>query len=482
MKSATRIDGKRIRFRAVPIRSFSLWAIPFGVALSLGAMLTGASGARAAQPVLLEHATIIDGTGRAPLADGALLIRDGRIAAVGAAGTVAEPGAKVVDLTGRTIVPGLISDHSHTGLVKGTTDDGANYTRENILAQLKQYERYGVLTVVSLGLNKSPLFDQLRQEQHAGRNPGADLFGVDQGIGAPDGVPPQGMFHLGADQVYRPTSVAEAQAAVDRMADEGTDLVKIWVDDFRNGVPGAKGYPKIDPVIYGAVIERAHARGIRVAAHIHDLADAKALVTAGADIIAHGVRDLPVDTDFIMLMEQKGAWYIPTLDLDEANYIFAEHPEWLDDPFLSAGLDPALRAQFADPAWRAKILAAPLTAAAKKALALNERNLVTLYRSGIHIGFGTDSGASPTRIPGFAEHRELKLMVAAGLTPMEALAVATGNAAALMHLDDRGILLPGRWADLVVVSGDPAADITAVDRIEQVWHRGARTEGPLVPR
>jgi imidazolonepropionase-like amidohydrolase len=434
-------------------------------------------------PVLLEHATVIDGTGAAPLGDSAVLIRDGRIVAVGHDGGIAVPaGTKTVDLTGLTILPGLISDHSHTGLVKGTRDDTGNYTRETILAALAQYERYGVLTVVSLGLNKSPLFDQLRQEQHAGRNPGADLFGVDQGIGAPDGVPPQGMFHLGADQIYRPTTEAEARAAVDRMADEGTDLVKIWVDDFRNGVPGAKGYPKIDPVIYRAVIAQAHSRGLRVAAHIHDLADAKALVAAGADIIAHGVRDQPVDTDFIMLMEQKGAWYIATLDLDEANYIFALHPEWLEDPFLSAGLNPELRAQFADPAWRAKILAAPLTVASKTAVAVNERNLMTMFRAGIHIGFGTDSGASATRIPGFAEHRELKLMVEAGMTPLQALTVATGNAAALMHLDDRGILLPGRWADLVVVSGDPAHDITAVDRIAQVWHRGVRTQGALVTR
>ncbi|ACI50386.1 amidohydrolase [Gluconacetobacter diazotrophicus PA1 5] len=457
----------------------------FGWALSLMLCAGAANVAVAAEApaVLLEHATLIDGTGATPVADSAVLIRDGRIASVGRDGTIAVPaGVKTVDLVGMTILPGLISDHSHTGLVKGTQDDTANYTRENILAALKQYERYGVLSVVSLGLNKSPLFDQLRQEQHAGRNPGADLFGVDQGIGAPDGVPPQGMFHLGADQVYRPTSVPEARAAVDRMVDEGTDLVKIWVDDFRNGVPGAKGFPKIDPAIYRAVIEQAHARGKRVAAHIHDLADAKALVAAGADIVAHGVRDQPVDTDFIMLMEQKGAWYIATLDLDEANYIFALHPEWLDDPFLSAGLNPALRARFADPAWRAKILAAPLTEASKRAVALNQRNLMTLYRAGIPIGFGTDSGASATRIPGFAEHRELKLMVAAGMTPVQALTIATGRAAALMQWDDRGILLPGRWADLVVVSGDPAHDITAVDRIAQVWHRGVQTEGALIPQ
>ena len=453
------------------------------IALAIG--LLAAPAARAApaahaddRPVLLRHATVIDGTGSAAQPDTDILVQHGHITQTGHALPV-PAHARVVELHDQTVLPGLISDHSHVGQVSGTQNGEVNYTRVNILAALAQYEQYGVLTITALGLNRSPLFDDLRREQHAALNPGADLYGVDQGIGAPDGVPPQNMFHLGADQIFRPTSPEEARAAVDKMADEGTDLIKLWVDDFRNGVPGAHPLPKMRPAIYRAVIAQAHLRGKRVAAHIHDLADARALVAADVDILAHGVRDRPVDAALINAMTQQHTGYIATLDLDEANYIFAEHPEWLDDPFFSYGLSPALHQQFADPAWRDKVLAAPLTAASRRALALNMRNLLTLYRAGIAIGFGTDSGATPTRIPGFAEHRELRLSIMAGLTPLQAITLATGDAARLMQLSDRGTIAPGQLADLLVVQGDPLADPHAFDRLRQVWHRGRLVPGPL---
>jgi imidazolonepropionase-like amidohydrolase len=108
---------------------------------------------------------------------------------------------------------------------------------------------------------------------------------------------------------------------------------------------------------------------------------------------------------------------------------------------------------------------------------MNERNLKVLYDAGVNIGFGTDSGANALRIPGFAEHRELELMVDAGLTPVEAISLATAKAAALLHLDDRGVLAPGKLADMIVVDGNPAAQITDIHNIEAVWHRGKLVSG-----
>lgn len=428
----------------------------------------------AAGEVLFEHARLIDGTGATAKPDMAVLVRDGAIVSVMSQSEASRvSGAKVVDLSGKTLLPGLISDHSHTGLVSGTQVGSNNYTRENILAALKQYTQYGVLTVMSLGLNKSPLFDQLRREQHAGQNPGADLFGVDQGISAPNGIPPANTFHITDDQIFRPGTPDEARHDVDTMIDEGTDVVKLWVDDFRNDVVGAKGYPKLSPEIYKAAIDEAHRRHVRVAVHIHDLAVAKSVVAAGADILAHGVRDKPVDQALIDAMRTHDTWYIATLDLDEANYVFALHPEWLNNPFLTRGLSPELRAQFADPAWRARTLAAATTPASRYAVSVNQHNLLRLYRAGIKIGFGTDSGAAPTRVPGFAEHRELALTVGAGLTPLQAITLATGHAAALIGLNDRGIIAPGRRADLLIVDGTPDRQILDIDRVAQVWQRGA---------
>ncbi|EHH67078.1 amidohydrolase family protein [Gluconobacter morbifer] len=434
-------------------------------------------GARA-EPVAFDHARVVDGTGASARSDVTVVVDNGIIVSVG---TPAPAEARHVDLTGRTLMPALISDHSHVGLVKGTGASRDNYTRENILAALKQYSRYGVLTVTALGLNRSPLFDDLRREQHEGRNPGADLYGVDQGIGAAGGVPPVAMVKgLDQDQVFRPTTPEETRQDVDKMISEHTDLVKLWVDDFRNDVPDGKTYPIMPPAIYKAAIDEAHLHNTRVAVHIHDLDVAKAIVASKADILAHGVRDKPVDHDLISAMQQQGTWYIATLDLDEANYLYAEHPDLLDNPFVRAGLNPALRKQFSDPKWRSQTLAKPLTNASHYALSVNQKNLAVLYRAGIHIGFGTDSGASPTRVPGFAEHRELYLTTQAGLSPVQAISLATGNAAALLHLWDRGVIAPGKRADLLIVKGNADQDIAVVDQIEQVWQRGKLvSHGPV---
>ena len=298
------------------------------------------------------------------------------------------------------------------------------------------------------------------------------MFGADKGFGVPNGAPPASIGILDT-QVYRPQTPEEARSQVRETAQRHPDLLKIWVDDFRGTLQ-----PKMNPEVYKAVIDEAHANGLRVAAHVYYLDDAKQLVSASVDILAHGIRDTTVDSDFINSIKSRGVWYVPTLGVDESSYIYAEHPEWLQQPFFRRSLQPSLAAQFNDPAWRAKMLGnAKTLAAAKQALATNMKNVKTLFDAGVNIGFGTDSGATPVRIAGFAEHRELKLLTDAGLTPLQAIQTATKNAAALLHLDDRGVIAPGKLADLLIVDGDPSHDITAVDNIESVWRRGKRYKG-----
>jgi imidazolonepropionase-like amidohydrolase len=419
-----------------------------------------------AETVVFRHARIIDGNGAAPLDNAALVIQDDHIAAVGADNAVNVPAdARVVDLAGKTVLPGLISDHSHLGLVDGITVVAQNYNRDNIVRQLKQYERYGVTTVIALGLNNRSVYPDLRKEAHAGTLGGADMFSADCGIGIPDGAPP---VSFGSDQLYRPATPDLARAAVREMAERHADLVKIWVDDFHHSLK-----VKMTPEMYGAIIDEAHKLGLRVAAHVYYLDDARKLVAAGVDILAHGVRDQPVDVDFVKQLKAAGTWYIATLGLDESFYIFAEHPEWMNSAFLRESLQPALANQFKNPTWRAVALGGPHKVEVDKAsLATNMKNLKRLYDGGVKIGFGTDSGATPLRIPGFAEHRELELTVEAGLTPLQTITLATRNAAELLHLDDRGVIAAGKRADLLVVDGDPTKDVTDVNRIESVWERG----------
>jgi imidazolonepropionase-like amidohydrolase len=448
-----------------------LFATPVALLLALG---SGAlfPGKATAETVAISGVRLIDGRGGPVLENATLLIKDGRIEAAGV-GVSIPRGARRLDYRGRTIMPGLISDHSHVGQVNGTQNGAQNYTRANIIAELEQYRRYGVTTVTALGLN-GPLFETVRAEAHTGHIDGADLFGVDRGIGAPDGGPPQAMLKVASDQLDRPTTVQEARADVRRMAAHHTDLVKLWLDDFGGSEP-----TKIKPEIYKAVIDEAHRLGLRVAAHIHDLVDAEAIVDAGADILAHGVRDQPVPPEFIAKLKRNGVWYIPTLALDEATFAWADQAPWTLSAFARAALSPALAREIDDPAWRMQTLASPETAAARRSLSMNLQNLKTLCDSGVKIGFGTDSGATALRVPGIAEHREVALMVEAGLSPLQALTIATGNAAALLKRTDRGVLSPGRRADLIVLAADPATDIAASELIVEVWQAGRATPGPV---
>jgi imidazolonepropionase-like amidohydrolase len=426
-----------------------------------------------AQTLVLRGARVIDGTGANPLDNAIIMIRDGRIAAIGSTGSITVPaGAEVVDYTGKTIIPGLISGHSHVGIFVGLKAAPENYSRDVILRQLKQLEAYGVTTLMSLGLN-GPLFYELRTELHAGSLPGADLFGADQGIGVLNGQPSAAVVRVADNQVSRPDSVELARQSIRAMAARKADMVKIWLDDAGGALPA-----KVKPEVYTAVIDEAHKNGLRVAAHIYDLDDAKAIVRAGIDIIAHGVRDKPVDAEFIDMMKGRSVWYIATTVLDYTNYIFAEQPPWMREPFFQRALHPDVRTQLDDPAYRERTLASPGATKNRAAVATNKKNLKELYDAGVRIALGSDSGVG-LRIPGVAEHLELALMVEAGLTPIQAITIATSNTAALLKLDDRGSVAEGKFADLVILDADPSADIANTKKIHAVWHRGKKAAGPV---
>src|SRR5262249_42860148 len=151
----------------------------------------------------------------------------------------------------------------------------------------------------------APLFYELQPELHRGALPGADLFGADRGIGVPLAAPP---VDAGPENLYRAGNPDEARAAVREMAGRHPTLVKIWVADLHATLP-----EKTRPEISGAIIDEAHRQGLRVAAHVYYLTDAKQLVESGVDVLAHGVRDRPVDDELIRAMKAHHAFYVPTL-------------------------------------------------------------------------------------------------------------------------------------------------------------------------
>ena len=456
-------------------KGYRCFLVILGVLMATTVFLWSASAPTAPvdQIIVLTDVLLINGEGGPPLEHAAIVIERDRIVSLGPADKLHWPkSSQIISYRNKTVLPGLISDHSHVGQVDGVNLGSHNYNRANILRQLRQYEVYGVTTVTALGLN-GDLFYELQPQLHSGALPGADLFGADRGIGIPNGAPPNPPFNLPPTELFRVSTREQAVQAVDEMAVRKPDFIKVWVDDI-HGTERVK----MTPEVYGAAIREAHRLGLRVAAHIYYLSDAKSLVQQGVDVIAHGVRDQAVDAEFIYAIKARSVWYIPTISLDESGYIFAEQPGWTTNPFLAHALQAALATEFGDSAWRARILENHKQVDIDKAsVQMNERNVKTLFDAGVNIGFGTDSGAFPVRIPGFAEHRELELLVASGLTPPQAINLATAKAAALLQLNDRGVLAPGKLADLVVVDGNPAADIQDIHEIAAVWHRGKLVSG-----
>ena len=191
------------------------------------------------------------------------------------------------------------------------------------------------------------------------------------------------------------------------------------------------------------------------------------------DIVAHSVRDLPVDDAFIASVKAKNIAYIPTLSLDESQFIYAEHPAWMDTPFFTAAVDPVLLGNWLSPAYAEKIRSGAATPKNRAAFAVAMKNVRTLHDAGVLVAVGTDSGAMPTRVAGFAEHRELQLLVEAGLSPMDALIAGTANSARVIGQDgERGTLIPGKRADFLVLDANPLDDIRNTMRLSAVWHGG----------
>jgi len=226
------------------------------------------------------------------------------------------------------------------------------------------------------------------------------------------------------------------------------------------------------PEIYSAVIDEAHQHGIRVAAHVFYLADAQSLVAAGVDALAHSIRDQPVDAQLIQMMKSRHVCYIPTLTVDESFFAFAEDPVLTRDLFFARAVTPELRKNLDSDEYRNKVHNDPNVQREKSALAMAMRNLRTLHDAGVAMAFGTDSGANPMRIPGWAEHHELELLVRAGLTPMDALVMATAGSAEFLEATDRGILAPGKLADFLILASNPLEDIRNTRRMVSVWHGG----------
>jgi len=400
-----------------------------------------------------------------PRAGSAMVVTDGRIRWVGPQSNLKAPaGAQRVDLTGKYVMPGIINLHAHVGNTVELAQDPRNFTRANVEKQLKQYASYGVTTVVSMG-SEQDLILTLREEQRRGRPTMARIFTARRGFTGKDGYPTSAPGMKGVP--YEVETPAQVEKAVAELAAQKVDVVKIWVDDHLGKEK------KISLDLCQSIIQQAHKRGLKVAAHIFYLSDAKALVAAELDALAHSVRDKPVDQDLINLMKNKGAWLAAaTLAREGSTFVFAKPHPRLDDPFFQRAMSPAVLAILKSPEFQKKAQGEPDTAHGADWLAMAKKNLKTLADAGVKCGFGTDTGP-PRRFQGYAEHWEMEMMAEAGLTPAQILTMATRNSAEFLGvLKDLGTLEEGKWADMMVLGRNPLADIRNTRTIEAVWIAG----------
>lgn len=390
-------------------------------------------------------ATLIDGTDAAPLEDSVIVITDGRIRTVGPRASVTMPDdAVVIDVSGKTIMPGIVNAHAHVGGTLGLST--GNYNAENLTRQLRLYARYGVTTVNSLGGDEEQGF-ALRNGQFDEDLNRARVFV--------------------AGGVVTGSTEASVREQVNANADQGANFIKVRVDD------NLGRSAKMAPAMINVLIDQAHQRRLPVAVHLFYLDDAKYILRAGADLIAHSIRDLAADQEFIDLVKARDVCYIPTLTREVSTFIYESEPAFFSDPFFLNEVDEDVIEQLMTPERQSQVRNSASAAAYKQGLVVAMDNVKRLSDSGVRVAMGTDTGP-PARFQGYFSHMEMQMMVDAGMAPLDVIRSSTGIAADCINVGDVGTLEPGKWGDLILLSENPAEDIANTKTIEGVWVAGNR--------
>jgi enamidase len=418
-----------------------------------------------APTVALTHVRVIDGTGAPARENQTIIIRDGRIAAIGdAAATPAPSGARVLDLNGKSVIPGLVMLHEHLYYPTGPDVYG------NLSESFTRLYLAGGVTSLRTGGNSNGYGEiNIARAIARGEKPGPWMDATAPYLQGPG---------LDIGQMYELEDAADARR-----------MVNFWADA---GATSFKAYMNITRAELRAAVEEAHKRGLKITGHLCSVTYREA-VDAGIDDLEHGFF---VATDFVSDKkpdvcpgQREGMAALAQVDTSDArfkalvSYLVAHHvavtstltvfetftPGQPEPPGLEV-LDPTLRDHFER--FRARVDSNPQSVFAT--LFDRERAMeVAFVRAGGLLVAGTDPTGGGGVVPGFSNQRQVELLVGSGFTPLEAIRICTLNGATYLgRANEIGSIAMGKQADLVVIDGNPAANISDIRKVEMVFKQG----------
>jgi imidazolonepropionase-like amidohydrolase len=409
------------------------------VAAVLAFLLTRS--ALAQEPLLIENVTLIDGTGRPAVPGAAIVIEGGRIRSVSIGPPERREGARRIDGSGTYAIPGLMDMHVH---LRGGIRD------------LHGYLYCGVTSIYDAGNDPAVIFP-LREKERAGEIVSPRIFATGSIVTAPGGHGDRGATTV--ELFARDREKLDGHIALK------PDVLKITQDEHGWGTrPLIRSMPAD---LLEQVIRYYHEHGIRTTIHVSNELRAWEAIYAGVDTLAHPVIQAPVSDRYLNMMRVKRIPQVSTLTIGEGYSRLVEHPEFLDQPLYRATLSAAeiddlrtkTRREWEERRW---------TQWMKVMTPVAQENLKLLHEAGGVVVLGTDQSLGP------AVHRELELLVASGISPLDAIRIGTLHGAVFLGKEkELGTIEPGKLADLVLLDADPTADIDNAKRIHLVIKGGA---------
>jgi imidazolonepropionase-like amidohydrolase len=422
---------------------------------------------------IYEGARLIIGDASAPIENGAFVVRNGHITAIGAQGSIKAPaGVTHVNLSGKTVMPAMNNVHVHVGNEGYVSWSVENHSPENVLDHLEREAFYGVGTAMTMGDQPTDFAIQFQQDQLAGKFPPAARFFFAAGMAPPGGGPDSlliqatGPLHA----VYEVSTADEAVAAVRKIAARKIKELKFWVDNRDNTRGSMK---KMPPEVYTALIEEAHRHGMIVHAHATNLQDQKGVVKAGVDVLVHTLVAEKIDDEFLAILKDKKPYWAPVMGLGDRSELCDG-----SNPFIEQVLPDSVIADIrAGKTW---LPSSPCSAPASAQFAQREENLKYNFpkyiAAGARIVLGTDAGVSAKYSYGFAEHHEIEMYVRLGMTTAETLVASTSRPTEVLRIGDTGTLAKGKRADFIVLNANPLENIRNTREIDSVYLYGARLD------